>query len=202
MSDETPKGRTSWKKFGLLAGPALAAGVTMAALAAEGAIAANFAISSDNSHVTAERLEGEGFQQYGTVVEGTDGSQHVVAPAGIRDATIYGMCQSTVMDTPLGEYTLVVKAGYDEDNPVTAENLVLYIDELRGDASFGDIQVGLDASTVDKVPGNTGGQGGFAQQSNTITVNGAEQNAWYVTAGTFNLNGLDVQVVKGVEECY
>ncbi|WP_025273855.1 DUF6230 family protein [Haloglycomyces albus] len=202
MSNDAPKGRTSWKRFGLLAGPAVAAGVTMAALTAQGAIASSFAVSSDDFKVTAESMEGEGFSQVGAIVEGSDGEQHVVAPSAIASAEIVGLCQSALIDTPLGTYTLVVEAGTDPENPVEAENLILYIDELQGNAEFGNIEVGVDAGEVDRTPGFSGTPGGFAQQSETITITDAKQNAWFVEAGTFTLNGLHMSIHQGENECY
>jgi hypothetical protein len=92
------------------------------------------------------------------------------------------MCQAV----SLGAFTLKITAGTGS-KPVSATNLVVDADQLSGDASFTNISIGQDASTLNKVPGVTGPPGVFAQQADSVTINNLRQHAYATTAGTFTL---------------
>jgi len=69
--------------------------------------------------------------------------------------------------------------------------------DLQGDASFQNIRIGVDASTV-----NTdikGGAGDFAQDSDAIQISGLKQTAWMTQAAVFELKGMHVQMTDGAE---
>lgn len=195
-------GRTRWGKFALLMVPAMLLGVGMAVATATGSMAASFAVSATSFKISADRLEGEGFAQFGSfVVDGEDG-EHAVAPAGIAEAKLYNLCQSAVYDTPMGEFTIRISAGTDPDNPVEATNLVVDTFDLSGDATFTNIEIGRDASTLDQVPGHVDEVGAFGQQADTIVVDGLRQENWAVSAGTFTFKDLHMSISPGVDECY
>jgi hypothetical protein len=63
---------------------------------------------------------------------------------------------------------------------------------LSGNASFGNIAIGQDASTLNQDPGNVGAAGGFGEQAATITIDNLRQHTWLTTAGTFTLPGLSL----------
>lgn len=200
--DKTSRGGTRWRKCALLLAPAMLLGLTMSAMTATGSLAASFAVSSDHFKISADRLEGEGFAQFGSVVVDGDGTARPVAPAGIAEAKLYNLCQSAVFDTAFGEFTLRITAGDDEDAPVEATNLVVYTDDLSGDAVFTDIEIGRDASTLDQVPGHADGPGAFGQQADQVVIENMRQQNLAVTAGTFTFTDLELDIVSGVDECY
>src|SRR4051794_35297547 len=89
---------------------------------ANGAVPVSFAISGSTFKVTADRLEGDNFVQYGSVAVQKDGTQHVVAESGIASADLTNMCQVVaVPGTPLN---LVLKAG-GGGTPAHADNLII-----------------------------------------------------------------------------
>jgi hypothetical protein len=193
-------GRTRWRRFAALMAPATLAAGALIAFTAEGVLAASFAVSGQNFKVSAETLEADGFAQFGAVDAGVDGEHHPVAPAGIRSATLTKLCQSVLVPTPLGDMTLRITAG--SSKPVTATNLVLDADQLGGDATFTDIELGRDASTLDQVPGHTGPRGRFGQQAAKVSLTNLEVRAWKTTAGTFNLTGMKMVAKFGRDECF
>ncbi|GAA3726747.1 DUF6230 family protein [Salinactinospora qingdaonensis] len=202
QTEATPaKGGVGWKRFSLALLPALGAAGALVAMTAQGSIAASFAVSGQNFKVSADTLEGTGFAQFGEIATGADDSAHPVALSVVDDATLTNLCQSVLMDTPVGEVTLLVNAG-DGDTPVTADNLVIDVEQLRGDAVFTEMQIGRDASTLENASGETGQPGGFGQQAETVTITDLEQTAWAVNAGTFNLSGLSLSVEPGQHECF
>ncbi|MGH8880649.1 MAG: DUF6230 family protein [Stackebrandtia sp.] len=204
MSKSTPvqtrNGGTQWRRFALLLVPSLLLGGGMLVLTANGSMAASFAVSATSFKITADKLEGEGFAQYGSVVVDGEDGEHPVAPAGIEVAKIYNLCQSAVYETDVGTFTIRISAGTDE--PVEANNLVLDSDDLSGDAVFENIEIGRDASTMDQVSDHQGPEGAFGQQSDTITITNVKGQNWAVNAGTFKLNDLELTVRSGKDECY
>jgi ABC-type uncharacterized transport system permease subunit len=65
--DPSARGRTRWRRFAIAVVPSLAAVAAIVALTAEGAIAASFSISGTQFEVSADSLNGTGFQQFATV---------------------------------------------------------------------------------------------------------------------------------------
>src|SRR5690606_16046184 len=120
----------------------------------------------------ASQLEGTGFSQYAGVATDSEGVEHTVAIANIESATLTDLCQSVVSETPLGTVGVLIKAG-GGDTPATASDLQIGMTGLKGDASFSNIRIGVDASTVKTEPKGTAGD--FAQDSDTISIAGLQQ---------------------------
>lgn len=180
-------GRVRWRRFALLMIPASAVAAILVALTATGSIAASISVSGSAFEVTATQLKGTGFEQYGSIVSQSNGTQHPVAVSAIKNATLSNLCQSV----KVGPFILVLRAG-TASTPVSAQNLVVDADQLSGNARFSNISIGQDASTLTEDPGNTGAVGGFGEQADTITIDNLRQHTWLTTAGTFTLPGLSL----------
>ncbi|CAN5142057.1 DUF6230 family protein [soil metagenome] len=166
---------------------------------ANGAVPVSFAVSGSQFQISASTLDGTGFSQYAGVANDTAGAPHQVAIANIAQANLSDLCQSVVTDTPLGKVGLLITAG-GGGTPATASDLQIGMTDLKGDASFGNIRIGVDASTVNT--GAKGEAGGFAQDSDTITIKGLQQTAWSTQASVFTLNGMHVQLTDGTTGCF
>jgi hypothetical protein len=116
---------------------------------------------------------------------GDTGGQVVLIVSAIHDGTITDLCQSV----SLGGMHLKLTAGTGKD-PVHVTDMVADSDQLDGDFTFTDIDIGQDASTLTRVPGVTGNLGVFGQQASTITINNLRQRNYAVTAASFTLPGL------------
>ncbi|MGD9482262.1 DUF6230 family protein [Streptomyces sp. TRM70308] len=208
------QGGTRWKRFAVVMVPSLAATAAVGLGLAQGALAASFSVSGQSFKVKAERLEGNGFVQYGAYADGytMEGKEtaHPVAVSGFKSATIENMCQSVVTpDVPLvGTVTMRLTAGTG-DAPVKAKNLYLDVADLDADATFKNIDIGVAAKDAGKGPGmQPGTEGkanpfGFAQQADTAVLTNVEQRAWATTAGTFTLSDLSLRLHRGTDkECY
>ena len=190
---EAGEGRVSWRR--LLAGLAVtgSAAAALIVLTAQGVLAASFSVSGMPFTVTADRLDGTGFEQFavldhmepGSPNEGDTGGQLVLIVSAIKDAKLTNLCQSI----DLGGAALKITAG-DNGTPVRATNLVVDSDLVTGNAEFNQIEVGRDASTLDQVPGVKGGIGVFAQQADTVTITNLRQNNFATTAANFKLAHL------------
>ncbi|WP_327719455.1 DUF6230 family protein [Streptomyces sp. NBC_00490] len=206
------RGGTRWKRFAVVMVPSVAATAAIGVALAQGALAASFSVSGQSFKVTADKLVGTGFSQYGALDSGytLDGKKtaHPVAVSAFKSASITDMCQSVV--TPnipiLGSVSLILKAG-GGSTPVQAENLYIDVQDLEADATFENIDIGVAAKDASKGPGMKGGGEqanpfGFAQQADKATLTDVKQTAWATTAGTFKLSGLKMSLSSGVKECY
>ncbi|MGW0760206.1 DUF6230 family protein [Streptomyces sp. NPDC002814] len=205
------RGGTRWKRFAVVMVPSVAATACIGIALAQGALAASFSVSGQSFKVTADKLVGTGFSQYGAIDSGytLDGKKtaHPVAVSAFKNASITNMCQSVV--TPniplLGSVSLTLKAG-GGGTPVQAENLYIDVEELEANATFENIDIGVAAKDANKGPGmksnETSNPFGFAQQADRATLTDVKQTAWATTAGTFKLSGLKMSLSTGVKECY
>ncbi|HZR55004.1 MAG TPA: DUF6230 family protein [Streptosporangiaceae bacterium] len=180
-------GKVRWRRFALLMIPAGAITAILVGLTATGSIAASISVSGTAFEVTATQLTGTGFEQYGGIVSQANGTQHPVAVSAIRNASLTDLCQAV----KVGPFTLVLRAG-GGGTSVSAANLVVDADQQSGNATFHNISIGQDASTLTEDPGNTGAVGGFGEQADTITIDNLRQHTWLTTAGTFTLPGLSL----------
>ncbi|MFG3709137.1 DUF6230 family protein [Micromonospora sp. NPDC047670] len=195
-------GRTRWRRFAAMLVPATAVAGTIVFGMANGAIAASFAVSGQTFKVSASELRGDGFVQYGGIAEESDGRKHPVAVSGIRNAKLYDLCQS--VKVPGAPVVLTINAGGGGE-PATASGLMIDMDSLQGDATFKDINIGQDASTLTGGPaGARGDVKAFGQQADTVVIKDLRQVARSTHAGTFNLTGLTMKVNVGAdaEECF
>ncbi|MET8558491.1 DUF6230 family protein [Streptomyces sp. NPDC004959] len=205
--ESVARGGTRWRRFAVVMVPGVAATAAIGVAVAQGALAASFSVSGQQFKVSADRLEGEGFAQYGGMDVESDGKTgHAVAISSFDDAKLYNMCQSVVTpNVPLvGTITLKLNAGTKKGQPAVAHNLYVDLDDLSGEATFEDIDIGVAAGAKTRGPAlakNTP-SGAFAQQARKATIEDIKQTAWATTAGTFKLSGLHMSLHKGVKECY
>ncbi|MET8626978.1 DUF6230 family protein [Kitasatospora sp. NPDC004669] len=190
----TRRGRVRLKRSVLMAVPAVAIGGVLMTLTAQGVLAAQFSISGMPFTITADKLDGKGFAQFGALDsmipnspnKGNTGGKVLVAVSAIKNAEITNLCQSV----DLGGVNLVIHAG-DGGTPVSATDLTTDSDLLSGDAEFTNIEIGGDASTYTKAgPAGKGSPGVFGQQADTVVLNHVKQHNYASTAVGFKLPNL------------
>ena len=206
-ASDTPESHTSWKRLALFSIPAGAAIGGILVAMASGALAASFSISGQQFKISADEMTGEGFAQFGWINATVRDEPVPSATAGIVEAEIVGLCQSVLTtEFPLvGPVSLMLTAG-DDGTPVMASDLVIDMDQMDGNAEFTNMEIGRDASDLDKGPDEFGeGRGHtdlFGMQSDTIHIDDLEQTARAASAGTFNLHNLSLGVSLGEDECF
>ncbi|CAL9606667.1 MULTISPECIES: DUF6230 family protein [unclassified Streptomyces] len=195
-------GRIQWKRFAALSVPGVALTAALGVALSSGALAASFAVSGQQFKVSADSLTGKGFAQYGSIDTNAREELLPVAVTAIGEAKLHNLCQSVVTTLPvIGDISLNLTAG--KKKPVEATNLFVDATQLSGDAGFNNIEIGRDASTLDKGPeGAQGMQDLFGQQADDVTISNLEQVAWATNAGTFKLSGLNMKITKGKKECF
>ena len=202
-------GRTNWRRFAVAVGvPTVVAGGLVIGLA-QGAFAASFAVSGQSFKISADKLEGTGFAQYGSKDKKVDGTEIPVAVSGIHQAKLTNLCQSVVVKgTPV---SLTIRAGREKGREATATDLLIGVSDLSGDATFKNINIGQDASTLTKggdqakLPAQATGY--FGQEADSVVIEDLHQTAYSTTAAEFKLTGLSLKVnLPGSDgkavECY
>jgi hypothetical protein len=186
------RGQVRLRRAALMAVPAVLLGGTMMVLTAQGVLAAQLEISGMPFTVTADKLDGTGFEQFGKLDHMIDGSPNagdtggteLVVVSAIKDAHLTNLCQSV----DLGGISLVIRAGRGS-TLVHATDLTTDSTIVEGDASFNNIEIGNDASKL-TAAGVAGPAGVFGQQSDKVTINNLRQTNYATTAATFTLPGL------------
>lgn len=200
-----PPGRVRWRRFALIFVPAIGVTGLLLGLTAQGALASSFSISGQQFQVSANQLTGTGFQQFGTVDEEVGNKPMAVAESEIGSAHITNLCQSVVANFPLGlgTYTLRITAGTGS-TPVSASSLIIDANQLSGStATFNNINIGQDASTLNAIPGVPDGAAGtFGQQASGISITDLRQTAYSTSAGTFTLPGFSLSLSAGASPCF
>ncbi|MEV7090710.1 DUF6230 family protein [Streptomyces sp. NPDC093085] len=198
---ETPeraerRGRVRLRRAALMGVPASAVAAALVVLTAQGAIAAQFAISGMPFVVAADRLDAQGFEQFGALDNmapnspnaGDTGGQVLVVVSAIKKAKLTALCQSV----SLGGTYLHITAG-DKGTPVSATNLTTDSTELGGkQADFDNIEIGGDASTFTKA-GVKGPLGVFGQQADNLVITDLRQTNYATTAARFTLPNLNLR---------
>lgn len=196
-------GRVRWRRFAVLAVPGFAATAALAVALADGALAASFAVSGQEFKVGASSLTGTGFAQYGGIDKNVRGKLLPVAVTAVKEAKIKDLCQSVVTTLPvIGDISLMLHAGQGAKT-VEASDLFIDATQMSGDAEFENIEIGRDASTLNKGPASAQGlQDAFGQQAKSVKMTDLRQTAWATNAGKFKLAGLDLKIKLGKDECF
>lgn len=200
------RGGTRWKRFAVVMVPSVAATAAIGVALSQGALAASFSVSGQQFKVTADKLDGQGFVQYGAIDTNKSG-QKPVAVVGMNSAKIKNLCQSVVVPVPVfGDVSMKLTAGGNGGPRVEAKKLYIDADDLRTNATFNNIDIGVSVDKTTKGPGPHNGdkymKDSFAQQAESVEFTDVKQRAWATTVSTFKLSGLHMAVKKGKSECY
>jgi hypothetical protein len=189
------RGRVRARRAAVMAVPAAAVTAGLAILTAQGALGVQFAISGMPFVVTADKLDGKGFAQYGSLDkmipgspnQGDTGGEVLVVTSVVKKGKLTNLCQSV----DLGGIQLVLTAG-GGSKPVTVSNLAIDSDEIKGDAVFNKIEIGRDSSTLDKVD-QKGPEGVYGQQADRVVITDLYQHNYAATAAVFRLPDLHMR---------
>jgi hypothetical protein len=198
VQDTQTVGRTRWRRFAAVAIPAGVIAAGLFAGVAAGAVPVAINVSGQQFKVSADKLDGDGFAQYPGVVVKPDGTQIPVAASAIKSADLSNLCQSVkIPNTPI---VLVIRAGRG-GTAAHADNLLIGMNELGGDATFTNIDIGTDAGSLTK-GGSKGSTGDFGQEADHVVINNLRQTAYSTHAGTFKLTGLNLSLNFSGQECF
>jgi len=186
-STRQPQGRVRWRRFAIVAVPAVAVAGVLVGLTAEGAIASSFSVSGTEYTVKASELDGSGFVQFANELPQTGNPNPLpVIESGITSAQLTNLCQSV----SVGPITIRLTAG-NVGTPVQANNLIVDASSQTGsEADFTNIVIGQDATTLTGGPATGPQAGAFGEQAQSVVIKNLDQNTWLTSAGTFDLPNL------------
>lgn len=195
-------GRTRWRVFamvfciGILGVGAMFGGLS------QGALAASFAVSGTSYKASADLLDAQGVVQYGSVDQSSD-KAHPVLVNGFREARLDNFCQSIVIPGLPGIGDATIRIAAPGKGGMSANNLVLGVENVTGDLTLNNVEIGRDSGTFDKGPSGLQGEpGGFGIQANSAQIQNLRQVAWSTTASTLRLNQVDISASAGRNECF
>ncbi|MEQ4716589.1 DUF6230 family protein [Nonomuraea sp. B19D2] len=194
-------GRICWKRFLLVLGPAIAVAGLLAAAMSHGAVGATMVVSGRSYKISAKTFKVNGFAQYGRTLTTGTGSRVPVMTVQAKSGLVYDMCQSMLMDTPVGTVTLKLRAGHG-GKPAVATDMLADATRVSGDTTFVGFEGGVDAGVVSTVPGVSGTPGTYGQRADKVVIRGFRQVTWGTATATFDLPGLTVDVERGRRECF
>ncbi|MEU6771101.1 DUF6230 family protein [Streptomyces sp. NPDC046759] len=202
-------GRTRWRRFAAVLVPSVAACAALGIAMGQGVLAASFLISGKKFEVSADTLTARGFSSYSMLDVTRQGETVPVLVTGSRHSTISALCQSVLVEVPvLGVQTLKLTGG--KKRPIEASNLFLDTTfQSAGQANFKGLDQGIAQGEITKGPINPGDRksrffdpNGFGQQATSVVLTDVRVTAVALTAGTFNIPGLRVQIEHGRHECF
>ncbi|ROO85333.1 hypothetical protein EDD29_2876 [Actinocorallia herbida] len=189
------------RRFAAVLVPSLALGGVLAAAVGQGALAASFAVSGRDMKVSADRIEGTGYVTYPSVARSADGTEHAVTVLAVKTARVRALCQSSVLDTPLGRYVLRLSAAPDGP-PVRVSDLALSATSIDADLGFTSLQLNRDAASLDAVPGYSGAPGHYGIQALGFAVTNVRVRSWSVFSSSIHVKGLRLAVGRDEAECF
>lgn len=200
--DNTAPGRTRWSRFFLALGVGLAAAGVLIFGMAQGSLAASLTVSGGSFQVSADKVRGTGFVQYGQVDTTADGKQPV-AVNGFRMARLDNFCQSFLIDDLAGVGSMSVKLSAPNVRGMEAENMIVDLSQLNADLKLVEPEIGVDAAELDGPPGGTGAAGTFGLQAQGIELEQLRQTTWSTTAATLRFREMSLSAKPGYgNQCF
>lgn len=188
-------GRTKWRRFAAVVVPATIAMTALMGGIASGATPVAMNVSGQKAMLSADTLVATNFKQFPGTVKKSDGTEIPVAASSIQRAEIFNLCQSV----KVGPVTLFIRGGQDKAHPVVAEDLLIGMDYLAGDAVFEKIHIGTDSHYLNPELGDAGA---FGQNADKATISGLNQRFYSTYAGKFYLNGMSLNLKFDGTECF
>ncbi|MFC4588702.1 DUF6230 family protein [Sphaerisporangium corydalis] len=195
------QGRVRWKRFALIFLPATAVATLLLCCATVwGAVNASFVIAGQDLKVTASVIRAWNVTEFGDPVETTNGTVPAYVTTA-RRAEIFDLCQSYLVNTPVGVATIKLTGG-DLGEPVRAQNQVVFAKMITGYTMYTNFQVGRDASTLPTLSGVHGTPGAAGQYAAVVVVKDVRQIQLANSAESLIVPNSLARVLPGVHECF
>ncbi|HEY1969598.1 MAG TPA: DUF6230 family protein [Pseudonocardia sp.] len=196
------RGRIIWPRFALLFLPALVALGLLGAGAASGAVPVALAIQGQQTlKVSDQSLTMQGIASFPQFFQTHDGKRRTVVIVTLRDLRVRGLCVSTKVRTPVGDY--IVRITAPRDGPyLGAGDVTFALEDVNQLDALGDhVDLNHGATTADGIPTDIGDVGFLP-----IHVDGAKFNfnatIRWATANRFHLDGVTLAGGLHQPECY
>jgi hypothetical protein len=196
------RGYVVWHRFTVVFVPALLALALLAVGAYIGVVPVALAIEGKQGvRATAKTFVFDGTATFPGFFQTQDGQNRTVVPVTLRNLRIQGVCVSTKVPTPLGDYVLRITSP-DVGSMIQVGDVTFGVDTIdRLDFGGDSVNLNYGARTADGTPTDTGTRGYVPFEVNNLKL-GLDLNIRYVTANQLHLNGLTLAGSTGQRECY
>ncbi|MFG1997528.1 DUF6230 family protein [Spirillospora sp. NPDC048911] len=199
--ESSAQARLRWGRFVIaLAAPLAITGALVVAMS-QGTLAASFAVSGRDMKVAATRIEGSGYATYPAVLSSANGRKRLVTVVAIRSGRVWGLCQSSVIPTPLGRFVLRLNTPKQQAS-VQVSNLMVSATSVKADLDLGSLQLNRDAATLDAVPGAVGSPGQYGLQAVSFAVEDVQAQSWAVVSTSLTAQGTHLTIGRTEPECF
>ncbi|RCG27828.1 hypothetical protein DQ384_25180 [Sphaerisporangium album] len=196
------QGRVRWRRFAAIFITATVAASLLVAAAVQGAVGVSFVVSGRKIKIRIDKLRAFDVVEFDTTLEAKDGRKIPVHVASNRRTEAFGFCQSYLFDTPLGPATFKLTGGTNGE-PQVSEGTVLYALRITNDKTIStNVKLGLDASTLESVPGVSGPPGFVGQHTDVIVAFNSQQTLVATTSNKLITPDSVLRVIPGVHECF
>jgi hypothetical protein len=167
-------------------------GVVPVALAIEG---------KQDVRSTAKKFSFDGTAVFPRFFETQEGERRTIVPVTLRNLRVQGVCVSTKVPTPFGDYVLRITSP-DVGSEIRVGDATFGVDNVNRLDFIGDsVDVNYGERTADGTPTDTGIPGYVPMVVRNLRL-GLDLNIRYVTANQLHLNGLAMAGSTGQHECY
>ncbi|KAB2352227.1 DUF6230 family protein [Actinomadura rudentiformis] len=167
----------------------------------QGTLATSFALSSRDMKVSANRIQGNGYITYPSVVTSADGRKHPVVVIAVKSAHVHGLCQSSAIPTPLGRYVLRLHFPA-RTTSVSVTDLRVSATTINAGLDFSSLQLNRDAASLDAVPGAVGDPGQYGLKALGFAVENVKVRSWSVVSGSLQGQGARMAIGRTEPECF
>jgi hypothetical protein len=196
------RGHVVWHRFTVVFVPALLALALLAVGAYTGVVPVALAIEGKQGvRATAKTFTFDGTATFPGFFQTQDGDKRTVVPVTLRNLRIQGVCVSTQVPTPFGDYVLRITSP-DVGSVIKVGDATFGVDTIDRLDFIGDsVNVNYGDRTADGTPTDTGIPGYLPMVVSNLKL-GLDLNIRYVTANQLHLNGLAMAGSTGQHECY
>jgi hypothetical protein len=191
-----------WHRFTMVFVPALLALTLLAIGAYVGVVPVALAIEGKQGvRATAEKFTFDGTATFPGFFQTQQGERRTIVPVTLRDLRVQGVCVSTKVPTPFGDYVLRITSP-EVGSEIRVGDATFGVDEVDRLDFIGDsVDVNYGERTADGIPTDTGTPGYVPMVVRNLKL-GLDLNIRYVTANQLHLNGLTMAGSTGQHECY
>jgi len=196
------RGRVVWHRFTVVFVPAMLALTLLAIGAYVGVVPVALAIEGKQGvKATAKKFSFDGTATFPGFFQTQDGEKRTVVPVTLRNLRVQGVCVSTKVPTPFGDYVLRITSP-TVGSVIRVGDATFGIDDIdRLDFGGDTVNVNYGERTADGTPTDSGIRGYVPMEVSNIVL-GLDLNIRYVTANQLHLDGLTMAGSTGQHECY
>lgn len=196
------RGRTRWRRFGLVLTASLVAAGGMLAAAVTGLLPVALATDGrQHVKITAAELGALATGVFPQFVQDADGTRRPVVVVGLGDVRVRGLCASAAVPTPVDTYVLRLETPFDGEG-IRAGDVQFAIESVDGLGAAGqELLINRQETTSDGIPVDVAPPGTLPILARGLNLDLSATVRW-ASVADLALSGLDLRVGDDVQECF